>query len=71
MQQQRRQLKVLNATKTARFLMRRTLEIAFPSFYISIFSGGRGACPQTPLGQRSLTAPSAVTATYYTFSGRL
>ena len=31
-QQQRRPLKFLNATKTARFLVPRTLEIAFPSF---------------------------------------
>ena len=48
-QQQPRPLKFLNATQTARFLIPRTLEIAFPNFQISNFSGG--ACPQTP--QRS------------------
>ena len=29
------------------------------------------ARPQTPLGERGLTAPLVVTATSYTFSGRL
>ena len=28
-----------------------------------------GACPQTPLGERSLAAPLVVTTAYYTLSG--
>ena len=30
-----------------------------------------GACPQTHLGERGLSAPLVVTAAYYTFSGRV
>ena len=70
-QRQRRTLKFLNATctKTACLLMPRTLEIAFPRFQISKFSGG--ACPQYPLEEKGLAAHLVVTAIYYTFKGRL
>lgn len=30
-----------------------------------------GPCPQTPLGERGLAAPSVVAAAYYTFSAHL
>ena len=54
--QQQGPLKFLNATaKTARFLMPRTLEIAFSSFQISNFSSGQA--PRPPLGKKGLTAP--------------
>ena len=32
---------------------------------------GGGACPQTPLEERGITAPLVVTPAYYTSSGRL
>ena len=70
---QRRPLKFLNATKTARFLMPRALEIAFRELLDFIFfSGGGGGHAPDPLGERRLSAHLlVVTAAYYTSSGRL
>ena len=67
-QQKQQPLKFLNATKTAHFLVPRTLEIAFPSCQISSFSGVH--VPR-PLGERDLMAALVITDTSYTFSGRL
>ena len=48
-QQKQQPLKFLNATKTAHFLVPRTLEIAFPSCQISSFSGVH--VPRPPRGK--------------------
>ena len=58
-QQKQQALQFLNATKTARFLVPRTLEIAFPSRQISSFSGvhvprpSRGKGPYGPFRDHS------------------